>query len=41
MDAYHWSSRKVAERNGMTVEKTFNNPRNRNLLTVVYSIKNQ
>ena len=34
----HWPSRKVAERNGMTVEKTFNNPRNRNLPTVVYSI---
>lgn len=36
----HTTSRAVAERNGMIKEKTFNNPRNRNLPTVVYSIRN-
>lgn len=34
----HTASRRVAERNRMTLEKTFNNPRNRNLPTVVFSI---
>ncbi len=38
MAADHLSSRMVAERNGMKLEKTFNNPRNRNFSTVVYSI---
>ncbi len=41
MAANHWPSRKVAERNGLIVEKTFLNPRNRNLPTLVYSIHNQ
>ena len=36
----HTTSRAVAERNGMIIEKTFNNPRNRNFPTVVYSIRN-
>ena len=38
MAADHWPSRMVAERNGMTIEKKFNNPQNRNFQTVVYSI---
>lgn len=37
----HWPSRRVAERNGMTVEKTFNNPRNRDLPTVVYTLSRE
>jgi len=40
MAADHWPSRKVAEQNDMKFEKSFNNLRNRNLLTVVYSINN-
>lgn len=40
MAADHLPSRSVAERNGMTIEKTFNNPRNRHLPTIVYSILN-
>ncbi len=38
MAADHWPSRMVADRNGMAVEKIFNNPRNRDLPTVVYTI---
>jgi len=38
MAADHWPSRMVAERNGMTIKKKFNNPQNRNFQTVVYSI---
>lgn len=38
MAADHHASRRVAERNGMTLEKTYNNPRNRNLPTTVYAI---
>ena len=36
----HLASRKVAENIGMKLEKTFNNPNNRNLPTTVYSILN-
>lgn len=35
----HLASRRVAEKNGMTVEKTYRNPRNRDLPTVVYSAR--
>ncbi len=38
MAADHLASRRVAEKNGMKLEKTFNNPRNRNFPTTVYSI---
>ena len=34
----HHPSRRVAERNGMKLGKTFNNPNNRNLPTTVYAI---
>ncbi len=37
----HHASRRVAERNGMQIEKTFLNSRNRNFPTVVYSIKKE
>ena len=40
MEENHLSSRKVAEKNGMKLEKIFNNPKNRNLPTTVYSILN-
>ncbi|MBG90077.1 MAG: GNAT family N-acetyltransferase [Verrucomicrobiales bacterium] len=39
MAADHLASRRVAENNGMTLEKTYNNPRNRDLPTTVYSIE--
>ncbi|MBC8345947.1 MAG: GNAT family N-acetyltransferase [Candidatus Marinimicrobia bacterium] len=38
MASDHWSSRKVAERNDMALEKTIHNPQNRDLPTVVYTI---
>jgi hypothetical protein len=38
MAADHWPSRMIADRNDMVVEKTFNNPWNRDLPTVVYTI---
>ena len=41
MAADHRASRRVAERNGMKLEKTFNNPRNRDLPTVVYTISRE
>ena len=34
----HHPSRRVAERNGMTLEKRYNNPGNRDLPTVMYSV---
>lgn len=37
----HTASRAVAERNGMTLEKKFLNPKNRNFPTVVYSIRKE
>jgi len=37
----HGPSRRVAERNGMTVDKIYNNPRNRNLPTTVYTISRE
>lgn len=37
----HKDSKAVAVRNGMILEKTFNNPRNRNLPTVVFSINKE
>ena len=40
MSEKHFASRKVAERNGMKLEKIYNNPRNRNLPTTVYSVLN-
>lgn len=38
MEDRHEKSRRVAERNGMSLWKTFANPRNRDLPTTVYSI---
>ncbi len=38
MAADHLASRRVAEKNGMALEKIYNNPRNRNFPTTVYSI---
>jgi len=40
METKHKQSRRVAEKIGMKVEKEYRNPRNRNLDTIVYSIKN-
>ena len=40
MSEDHFASRKVAERNGMKLEKIYNNPKNRNLPTTVYSVLN-
>lgn len=37
----HIPSRRVAERNGMTVDNIYNNPRNRNLPTTVYAISRE
>lgn len=37
----HTASRAVAERNGMSIEKTYLNPNNRNFPTVVYSIRKE
>ena len=36
----HLASRKVAENIGMKLEKTFNNPNNKNLPTTIYSVLN-
>jgi [ribosomal protein S5]-alanine N-acetyltransferase len=40
MAADHLASRRVAEKNGMILEKTYDNPRNRGLPTTVYSAAN-
>ncbi|MEM9419687.1 MAG: GNAT family N-acetyltransferase [Planctomycetota bacterium] len=37
----HHQSRRTAEKTGMTLEKEYNNPRNRDLPTTVYSIYNR
>lgn len=37
MPADHWASRRTAERIGMTLEREFLNPRNRNILTCLYA----
>jgi RimJ/RimL family protein N-acetyltransferase len=38
MPSHHVQSRRVAEKTGMNLEKTFKNPRNRDIETAVYSI---
>lgn len=40
MESAHTQSRRVAEKIGMEFEKEYINPKNRNLPTTVYSIKN-
>jgi [ribosomal protein S5]-alanine N-acetyltransferase len=37
----HHQSRRTAEKAGMTLQKEFRNPRNRNILTTVYAVYNQ
>lgn len=37
----HHQSRRVAEKIGMRVESEYRNPRNRNLLTIVYSVASE